>query len=86
MEYDDTNKGVLFREKEKKSESHPDFKGSINVGGKDYWLSGWVNESKALGKDTLSYLLPRRMGHQSPRLQLRQLTSSMRTFRFDGSY
>jgi len=47
MEYDDTNKGVLFREKEKKSESHPDFKGSINVGGKDYWLSGWVNESKA---------------------------------------
>jgi len=46
MEYDDTNKGVLFREKEKKSESHPDFKGSINVGGKDYWLSGWVNESK----------------------------------------
>lgn len=47
MEYDDTNKGVLFREKEKKSESHPDFKGSINVGGRDYWLSGWVNESKA---------------------------------------
>ena len=47
MEYDDTNKGVLFREKETKSESHPDFKGSINVGGKDYWLSGWVNESKA---------------------------------------
>lgn len=47
MEYDDSNKGVLFREKDKKSDSHPDFKGSINVDGKDYWLSGWVNESKA---------------------------------------
>lgn len=46
MQYDDSNKGVLFREKEKKSDSHPDFKGSINVEGKDYWLSGWVNESK----------------------------------------
>ena len=47
MQYDDSNKGVLFREKDKKSDSHPDFKGSINVGGNDYWLSGWVNESKA---------------------------------------
>jgi uncharacterized protein (DUF736 family) len=47
MQYDDSNKGVLFREKDKKSDSHPDFKGSINVEGNDYWLSGWVNESKA---------------------------------------
>lgn len=46
MEYDNTNSGVLFREQEKKSEKHPDFKGNINVEGKDYWLSGWVNESK----------------------------------------
>lgn len=46
MQYDDSNKGVLFREKDKKSDSHPDFKGSINVDGRDYWLSGWVNESK----------------------------------------
>jgi len=46
MQYDDSNKGVLFREKDKKSDSHPDFKGSINVEGRDYWLSGWVNESK----------------------------------------
>ena len=50
MEYDDTNKGVLFREKDKKSDSHPDFKGSINVEGKDYWLSGWVNEAKNTGQ------------------------------------
>ena len=46
MEYDNTNSGVLFREQEKKSEKHPDFKGNINVEGKDYWLTGWVNEAK----------------------------------------
>jgi len=46
QEYDNTNSGVLFREQEKKSEKHPDFKGSINVEGNDYWLSGWVNEAK----------------------------------------
>jgi len=46
MEYDNRNSGVLFREENKKSEKHPDFKGSIDVNGKDYWLSGWVNEAK----------------------------------------
>jgi uncharacterized protein (DUF736 family) len=47
MEYDNTNSGVLFREQDKKSEKHPDFTGSINVEGKDYWLSGWVNEANS---------------------------------------
>ena len=46
QDYDNTNSGVLILEREKKSEKHPDFKGNINVEGKDYWLSGWVNEAK----------------------------------------
>lgn len=46
-EYDNTNRGVLFNNKDKKTQdSHPDYSGSINVGGVDYWLSGWVKESK----------------------------------------
>jgi uncharacterized protein (DUF736 family) len=45
-EYDNTNRGVLFREYEKESEKHPDYKGSINIEGKDYWLSGWKQQSK----------------------------------------
>lgn len=46
-EYDNTNRGVLFNNKEKKTQdSHPDYSGSINVGGVDYWLSGWIKESK----------------------------------------
>ena len=50
MEYDNTNSGALHREQEKKSDSHPDFKGSINVEGKHYWLSAWVNEARNTGK------------------------------------
>jgi hypothetical protein len=46
-EFDNTNRGVLFRAKEKKTDKHPDYTGSINVGGKDYYLSAWLKDSKA---------------------------------------
>jgi uncharacterized protein (DUF736 family) len=46
-DYDDTNRGALFREKDKLSEKHPDYSGSLNVGGTEYYISGWLKESKA---------------------------------------
>ena len=51
--YDDTNKGVLFRETEKKTEKHPDMTGEINVDGVEFRLAGWTRESKN-GKKFLS--------------------------------
>ena len=50
MSYDNTNSGMLARNDKKETEKHPDFKGSINVGGVDYWLSAWVREGKPGGK------------------------------------
>lgn len=44
-EFDNTNRGVLFNNKEKKTQdSHPDYSGSINFNGVDCWLSGWIKE------------------------------------------
>lgn len=40
-QYDNTNRGMLFRVRDKKSDRHPDLNGKINIAGIDYWLSGW---------------------------------------------
>jgi len=41
MEFDNTNRGAIWNNDQKKTDKHPDFSGSINVDGKEYWLSGW---------------------------------------------
>lgn len=40
------NKGSLFSNKDKKTDNHPDYKGSINVDGKLYWISCWNTTSR----------------------------------------
>lgn len=46
-EYDNTNSGALFKNDKKESDNHPDYRGSINVAGTEYWLSAWLKKSKA---------------------------------------
>ena len=46
MTFDNTNSGILSRNDRKEQPTHPDFKGSINIEGVDYWLSGWIKERK----------------------------------------
>lgn len=46
-EYDNTDRCVLFRVKNKESEKHPDWSGNANYEGVDCWASGWDNTSKA---------------------------------------
>lgn len=46
-EYSNENSGALFKNDKKLSEKHPDYKGTINVGGAEFWLSSWIKTSKA---------------------------------------
>jgi len=49
MEYDDTNKGVLFKNDKKGNEKAPDYTGKMNVNGKEMRLAAWIREG-AKGK------------------------------------
>jgi len=55
MEYDNTNRGMLFRNEDKdpNNDKDRDYSGSLDVEGTGYWISGWVKTSKS-GKKYLS--------------------------------
>lgn len=45
-EYSNENTGVLFKN-ESDNEKAPNYKGKINVDGKEYELAAWVREAKS---------------------------------------
>jgi hypothetical protein len=45
-EYDNTNRGALFKNDRRETDKHPEYSGTINVDGRDYWLSAWVKDGK----------------------------------------
>ena len=53
------NSGALFKEEEKKSEKHPDYKGNCLVNGERTYIAAWINESQG-GKKymSLSFSVP----------------------------
>lgn len=45
--YDNSNRGVLFRNEERRNDRSPEYTGTLNIMGKEYRLSAWIKESKA---------------------------------------
>ena len=67
MAYDNTNKGILGKNKDKSKETHPEYKGQINVDGVEYWLSAWVKtNSKDNSKFFSLSLTPKDRDVQAP--------------------
>jgi hypothetical protein len=46
MAYDNTNSGLLAKNDKQGNESRPDYRGSINVDGTEYWLSAWIKTGR----------------------------------------
>ena len=41
------NSGAIFKNNKKTAETHPDYKGKVNVNGKDMEVALWLKESKS---------------------------------------
>ena len=66
-QYDDTNTGVLFKNKEKHTDRHPDYRGTINADGKTYWISGWIKTAGPSAKNPGSKFMSLALTQQEER-------------------
>jgi uncharacterized protein (DUF736 family) len=76
-DYDNTDSGALFKNKEKETDKHPDYQGSINVGGTDYWLSAWLKESKKGEKYMSLAIKAKDGGKASPKTKPQEIDSDV---------
>ena len=60
-EFDNTNRGALWPNKDKAQDTHADFTGTINVDGVEYFLNGWKKKEGAKsGAPSLSVSVKRK--------------------------
>ncbi len=72
-QYDNTNRGILSRNDRREKDTHPEYRGSINVDGIDYWLSAWVKERKdGTGKFFSLSVQPKEAPAQAPQRVAKQ--------------
>lgn len=50
QEYDNNNRGSIWKNEKKETDTHPDFTGSLNVNGVEYWVSAWKRKQGASEK------------------------------------
>lgn len=53
-EYDNTNRGVLFKNNTGDNPKRPQYRGSLNVNGAEYNISAWIKESRKDGSKFMS--------------------------------
>lgn len=47
MSYDNTNRGSIWKNDKKEKDTHPDFTGTLDVDGVQYWVSAWKRRPDA---------------------------------------
>lgn len=53
-EYSNVNRGVLFKNTDKRDDRDPEYRGNINIDGKEFWLDAWIQEAKKDGRKFMS--------------------------------
>jgi uncharacterized protein (DUF736 family) len=78
-EYDNTNRGVLFKNDKGDNPNRPDYTGDINFNGVDMRLSAWLKESQR-GTKFLSLSVSEK---QAPQVSATPDASGMKTLSAD---
>jgi type IV secretory pathway VirB10-like protein len=47
---DNTNRGSIWKNERKETDTQPDFTGTLDVGGVEYWVSAWKRKPDAKPK------------------------------------
>jgi len=66
QQYDNELRGVLFKNNKRTHEKQPEYTGSTQVNGQEFWLSAWVKESKNGQKFFSLSLTPKEPVEESP--------------------
>ena len=46
MEYDNTNRGSIWKNLKRETDKHPHLTGTLNVEGTEYWVSAWAKDKE----------------------------------------
>ena len=48
------NTGALFKNKRRETDNHPMYVGTLNIEGREFWLSAWLNKAEKTGESYMS--------------------------------
>ena len=66
MNYDNTNRGGIWKNDRKEKDTHPDFTGNLNVDGVEYWVNAWKRKADSNPKAAaLSFSVKRKDEQQA---------------------
>jgi uncharacterized protein (DUF736 family) len=72
MTYDNTNRGALFKnEGDRKRENGPDYSGTLNVNGSEFFLDAWIKTAQS-GRKFMSVSVKPKQAPQAQQEQPRQ--------------
>ena len=60
------NSGTLFKNRNKNKDSHPDFNGTVNVEGNEFYISGWTKVNQDGTKRISLSLKPKEQASVKP--------------------
>lgn len=68
-QYDNTNRGAVWRNTDKREgKKDPDWSGSINIAGQDYWLSGWEGEQRSERSPAMTFSIKPKESRRQPQV------------------